>query len=242
MSASSRQFKPPWWATALTILLCGLFVSLSLWQLSRADERRELLEQFEAGERDPVVVRRGTDLADLSRYSPVELHGRFLPEREFLLDGQTRDGRPGYHVWTPFEPEDGGPLVVVDRGWIPAEAAPADPPDAGLRTLGGRTDRLPRPGFRIDPPAPEGDWPRTIYYPRASLLEDQLDAAVHDGRVLMDPDMAPGFKRDWQPVSLPPERHLGYAFQWAALAVALLVIYIVVNLRRTSSEEDRDED
>jgi surfeit locus 1 family protein len=31
---------------------------------------------------------------------------------------------------------------------------------------------------------------------------------------------------------MPPERHLAYAFQWAALAVALLVIFIALNLRR----------
>ena len=42
-----------------------------------------------------------------------------------------------------------------------------------------------------------------------------------------------GFERVWRPVrGIGPQRHRGYAFQWFSLALALLVIYVVVNTRR----------
>ena len=37
---------------------------------------------------------------------------------------------------------------------------------------------------------------------------------------------------DLLPNTLPPEKHRGYAFQWAALASAVLVIALVLGLRR----------
>jgi cytochrome oxidase assembly protein ShyY1 len=47
-----------------------------------------------------------------------------------------------------------------------------------------------------------------------------------------------GLVRDWPQFDkgreqMPPEKHMSYAFQWFSLAVALCVIYIVVNLKKT---------
>jgi surfeit locus 1 family protein len=50
--------------------------------------------------------------------------------------------------------------------------------------------------------------------------------------VYLDADEPDGFLRDWRPQLLSPEKHLGYAMQWFAMALALVVIYVVVNLRR----------
>lgn len=48
----------------------------------------------------------------------------------------------------------------------------------------------------------------------------------------IDPHSRYGYRREWQIVPFSPERHLGYAVQWFALACALLVIYLVVNFKR----------
>jgi surfeit locus 1 family protein len=36
--------------------------------------------------------------------------------------------------------------------------------------------------------------------------------------------------RDWRPAVMRPEQHLAYAFQWFALAITVLVIFVVANL------------
>jgi cytochrome oxidase assembly protein ShyY1 len=33
-----------------------------------------------------------------------------------------------------------------------------------------------------------------------------------------------GYKKDWQAIVMPPEKHRGYAFQWFSLAIAWLVL------------------
>ena len=42
---------------------------------------------------------------------------------------------------------------------------------------------------------------------------------------------------NWRPAASGPEKHYGYAFQWFAMAAALTVIFVVVNLSRNESDE-----
>lgn len=229
------QFKPPLWAWFLMpIVAAGLF-SLSVWQLDRAETKRERLAQFEQG-RGPTEIQDMSALAELARYESVRLTGRYLAHRQFRLEDRHRDGRLGYHVWSVLRLRDSGGLVVVDRGWRPrGESVPAPP--GGTQTVTGRIDRLPRPGLELDTPAPEGAWPRSVYFPDRALLADQLGEPVFDGRILLDPDAPNGFDRAWQLVNLPPERHLGYAVQWAALGLAVIIIFFVVNTRRVRNHD-----
>ncbi len=233
------QFKPPLWAWPLMLLTVLTFSALSLWQLDRAEEKQEILDRFDQGE-EPVAVASQVQLADLPPYATVRLEGEFLRERQFLLENMRRDSQPGFHVWSPLRLADDASVIMVDRGWIPESEAPPARPPAGKVRVYGRLDALPRPGFRLSAPIPEGDWPRRIYFPEVDDLEAQLKENILDGRLLMSADHdtgVPGFRRDWQPINMPPERHLGYAFQWAALAVAVLIVFLVVNFKRVKKHE-----
>jgi len=52
--------------------------------------------------------------------------------------------------------------------------------------------------------------------------------------VRLDPALEIGWARDLDvlPNTLPPERHLGYAVQWWALALAVLVTALVLTFRK----------
>jgi surfeit locus 1 family protein len=233
------QFKPPLWAWPLTLLTVIAFSSLSLWQLDRAEEKQALLDRF-AQDEEPVAAARQVQLEDLPPYAPLRLEGEFLRERQFLLENMRRESRPGFHVWSPLRLSGDGAVIMVDRGWIAESDAPPALPPAGDVHVYGRLDALPRPGFRLSAPEPEGDWPRRIYFPEVDDLRAQLNENVFDGRLLMSADHdtdVPGFRRDWQPINMPPERHLGYAFQWAALAIAVFVVFLVVNIKRVKKHE-----
>ena len=45
----------------------------------------------------------------------MKLRGEFLPERQFLLDNRSHQGKPGYEVLTPFRTNDGARLLVNRR-------------------------------------------------------------------------------------------------------------------------------
>jgi cytochrome oxidase assembly protein ShyY1 len=65
-----------------------------------------------------------------------------------------------------------------------------------------------------------------------SDLREALQRPLDPRIILLDADQPDGLVREWRPSTIPPERHLGYAVTWFALAAALAVIYLVMNLRK----------
>jgi len=69
-------------------------------------------------------------------------------------------------------------------------------------------------------------------FPDLAELAAALGEPVEPWVLLLSPQAEDGFLREWQPGGMPATRHLGYAVQWFALAAALAIIYVVVNVRR----------
>src|SRR5690606_9125464 len=90
---------------------------------------------------------------DTLRYRKVAATGRYVPDRQILLDNVVRDGMAGYYVLTPFAPDGGGPWVIVNRGWVRADfdrsVLPDVTVDGTMRSIDGVLDRLPSPGLRL---------------------------------------------------------------------------------------------
>ena len=244
--AAPSRFAPPLWATLLTAAAVAAFASLGTWQLGRSQEKQALLAQFAAGGRETIDAN-GRDFASLGRYQRIRLLGSYDPSRQVLLDNMpSASGRPGYRVLTPFARADGRGWVMVDRGWVPLGATRAQLPDVAFggaeREVTGMLDALPEPGLRVGPAAAPGasGWPRVLLFPTAADLESALGHAVEQRIVLLDATAADGYERQWKPsLGFGPERHLGYAVQWFALAIATVVIFIALNLRRRSTDENR---
>jgi surfeit locus 1 family protein len=222
---------PPWWATLATLAGLGVFVSLGLWQLDRAAEKRTLLQL--AAEEGPAWDALPPDDTPLEAwlFRRVALSGGYEAQRQVLLDNMTLDGRVGYQVLTPFR-LDSGELVLVNRGWVPAAGQRSELPAVdvadGPRVVEGRLNRLPRPGIRLGPGlpgAPDDPWPRRLLYPDHPTLVEAYREALAPYQLQLDPTAPDGFVRRWELVNMPPERHLGYAVQWFAFALVLVVIY-----------------
>ena len=227
----------PWLVTALTIALAALMTGLGFWQLERAAAKRETAERFESAS---DLVRSADSVRDreTDRYARVEARGRYLGARQILIDNMVRDGRNGFLVITPLRPDDPGePLLLVNRGWIAQDPARLTLPDVDVagtgRAIRGRVGSLPVAGIDIAVPAPAAnDWPSVRHFPTAADIGAALGEPVRDWVLLLDAAEKDGFVRDWQPRSLTPERHLGYAIQWFALAATLLVLWAMIRVRR----------
>ena len=235
----SRVFAPGLAGTLATLALLPCLIGLGLWQLARADEKRQLLDRYAAGESRTLEAHSADAIDALPRYQRVRVHGRYEPDRQVLLDNMpSQAGRPGYHIVTPFALAGGGRLLV-NRGWVPLGATREILPDttvgAGPRTLTGRLDGLPRPGLRLgEPPVPaEIVWPAVLNYPTHEQLARLYGPGLARSLLLLDADAEDGYERAWQSrFGIGPAGHVGYAVQWFALAAAVLAIYVAVNLRR----------
>ena len=213
---------------------------LGMWQLHRADEKRELMEQAQQGRRQTQTLS-AADMPRLRRYQHVSLQCRYDAAHQVLLDNMpSSQGQPGYRVLTPCRLNDAA-VVLVDRGWLPWGADRSRVPDLSVgednRQLTGMIDELPRPGIRAgNAGIQSGVWPQVLNYPTAQELQQLYGPRLQPRIVLLDAAVPDGFERIRQiDVGFSPERHVAYAVQWFGMAVTAFIIFVVVNLKRSDT-------
>lgn len=240
----NRVFAPRAWGALLAAAVVAAALSLANWQFHRAREKQALIESFDRGL--ATTRQLGAEAVDaLPRYQHVAVPGRYDASRQVLIDNMPSGaGSPGYRVLTPFLRAGGGRLLLVDRGWVPLGPSRGRLPGVDVpedqRTVAGRLDQLPVPGIRVGAASTPGDarWPRVLLFPTATDLEQVLGQPVEPRIVLLDADQPDGYERAWRPsLEFPPERHLGYALQWIALAAAALVVFIALSLEPAPDPE-----
>jgi surfeit locus 1 family protein len=233
-TTAGRRFRPGLPATLFTAFFLPLLLALGTWQVNRAGQKQALFDDFAAGGAAVALAADSGGLDELRRYTPVAASGRYLGERQFLLDNMVEDGQAGYRVLTPMLLAD-GLAVLVDRGWVPrdftTDVAPAIAVGPAARTVTGKLDRLPRPGIELETTLAPG-WPKVVQFPSRDELEEALGLRLVPGLVLLDAEQPDGFRRDWRPSDFGPERHIGYAVQWFALALTLVVLYLAWSFRK----------
>jgi surfeit locus 1 family protein len=241
-----REFAPRAWAVAATLVVVAACVALGGWQLRRGQEKQALVAAFTRGTTRSVELRGGATVDGLPRYQHVRATGVYDSARQVLIDNMpSQAGKPGYRVLTPFHRDGSDTLLLVDRGWVPLGTSrsvlPAVSVSPGHRAVSGRLDTLPEPGVRVGAAGVPGDrnWPRVLNFPRHQDVEQALGERVESRIVLLDPAAPDGFERAWRPaMRFGHERHLGYAVQWFALALAVLVAFVALSLRRREDAAD----
>ncbi len=234
-------FSPGWASTFALLLLLPLLLALGFWQSDRGRQKAELQAAFaEQFNQSPVMLTEVNPVDFTSRYRRVAVSGRYDGAHQVLLDNQVRDGQPGYHVLTPLRLAGSG-AILINRGWIalgesrqvlPDIAAPAE-----TVTVSGWLAQPSQPGLRLgDAAGSDLRWPRVVPYVNYDRLATILGYPLQPAVVLLEPEAAWGYGRDWQPRfgGFGPERHQGYAVQWFALAAALVILYFAANTRRLS--------
>lgn len=220
--------------TLLVIAGTGVCVRLGIWQLDRLEQRRAFNVQ--------VTSMRASELLDLNATLPenidtmewraVTVTGEYDFANQVALRNQYNDGIYGFHLITPLQFNGG--VVLVNRGWIPAESdsLPEDwrvYDEAGTVTLtgqirlgqgkpsfGGVADALPADGSplwvwnNLDVRAMSSQMP----YPILPIFIQPTTQADAEPPIPYQPN-----------IELTEGSHFGYALQWFTFAVILFFGY-----------------
>jgi surfeit locus 1 family protein len=174
--------------------------------------------------------------ADLSPFRKVRVSGHFDTTQAFLLDNKIYQGRAGYQVLSPLK-LDSGEAILINRGWIPPgedrTVLPRFDTPATRITITGRVIKSDKAPLQLSQDNIVGEnWPVVVQWTDFGQMEKRLGYHLLPYIVLQDPDNLGGFSRDWSITWIKPEKSTSYAVQWFLLAVALLVIYFVVNFKK----------
>ncbi|UHQ54047.1 SURF1 family protein [Microbulbifer sp. YPW16] len=213
--------------TVFSALLLPVLVGLGLWQLDRAAEKRALVtavdSRLAAQPQDP------SQLADLQRYIPVRLLGYFTDEY-FYLDNRTRSGHVGYEILQVFV--SGDRRWLVNRGWLPAERKRSALPEVTWpRAAKVITGFLYPVALAEDEAAASAVAGTARIQAVDSRLADTLDLAQPQWTIRLSADSDTALVTDWHLVSSSPARHLAYAWQWFAMAMALVILWLLAATR-----------
>ena len=256
MRIGNRQFSPRLWAVLLYLAVLCCMLWLGNWQLERAALKISLQESAELAQNATAIpLGEVTDIITAAAtYQRVSLQGRYDQDRQFLWDNRTHKGVAGFEVLTPLKLTNGS-SVLVNRGWVapgvsrqvlPAVALPDSVNDAQA-IIEGFLSR-PSRGFASGSAIMSADaWPKLLQYVDYEAVEAELGepilpvvvqaqaVGIDSRRVTVLTPRPEWLTANWQPAASGPAKHYSYAFQWFAMALALTILFIVVNTHKRES-------
>ncbi len=231
------QFRPGVITTIVTAALLYLMLWMGNWQWEKG-QYREHLEQTVAARKDlqPVDWTLLPEKPEQWKYLPVKIEGRFDTERQFLHDNRILNGQAGYHVYTPFKAKNGD-VILVNRGWVALGRTRQELPDIGVSEqvthIVGLVDTPPAKGVLLSGDLHRNQrWPMVLQYIDIDELGAMTGYNLENKIIWLKPGTDHGYARQYPSVDLQSAKNTGYAFQWLAMSLALLIIYIVVNTKR----------
>ncbi|MDN7140878.1 SURF1 family protein [Pseudomonas sp. JQ170] len=234
-----KPFRPGWVPTLVVLMLLPGLIALGCWQLGRAEQKRALLASYaERQASEPLGVAQLSQLPDPA-YRRVHLFGHFDPQHSLLLDNRMREGKVGVELLQPFLDQASGLWLLVNRGWLPwpdrRNPVQFNTPEQTL-SLDAWVYVAPGATFQLHADPEGGTWPRLLTAIDAGHLWSQLsrEGFVHELR--LEPGPA-SYRLDWPVVAMGPEKHLGYAVQWFALALALVLLYLYFGWHKNKEKQ-----
>lgn len=225
------------------LIVAAIGISLGQWQLRRAAEKEAIEQRIQEREKEPALRLEGNAAsaadADALEFRKVTVRGTFLPDWTIYLDNRPYQGKPGFHVITPLKIAGSSRHILVERGWIARDLAdrsriPAIATPVGNVEVTGTVRRHAGRLLQLGQPAPL----------KPGAIVQNLDAAQMAQASGLDfeqfiveqtGDAGDGLVRDWPRPSLGVDRHLGYAFQWFALAATAFLFFVVTGFKRASN-------
>ncbi len=231
-----KFIRPGPWALGLTVAALIVLIGLGSWQVQRLQWKSDLIATIDRqmAERPaslPARVRTPEDWI----YRPVSATGRFIHEKERHLFTVSPDGGPGYQIITPLIRADGGPTILVNRGWVPPERK--NPQTrlmaqvTGTVTVTGLARESRHPGWFT----PDDRLDGTVWYAAniEKMAGDMEIAPV--APLFIEADATPnpgGYPIGGQTRIDIPNDHLQYAITWYGLALVLLGVFAAYHVRK----------
>jgi len=234
-----RYHRPKPLAWFFFLLAFGTCVGLGSWQVMRLQWKQGVIAEIEQAKTQAPLTAKTLPTADAAlnakNFYPVRLTGTWDASIEYHLAPRYFRSKMGYHIIQPLVLDDGR-TVLVNRGWVPSEKKEIS---TRKRTIGvGRATitGLLRVGAERNPFTPDNQPQKNVWFGR----DVQEMAAFHQLK-----NTYPGMvdvvgTQDVTKLPVPSDGtirvrndHLSYIITWYAIALGILVIFILSHRMKT---------
>ena len=218
------------------------FLALGVWQVQRMAWKHELIARVEARiEAAPVAPPARGQWPQVGEerdgYRRVRLSGQFLADKEVRSQAVTALGA-GAWILVPLR-TDAGDYVLVNRGFVPAQAQAAAAPAGPVEIEGLLRMSEPKGGFlRSNDPGQERWYSRDV----AAILRARGLPADASAPYFVDAAKDPSsdaWPRGGLTVVKFRDHHLSYALTWFGLAALTLVAGYLLFASERCLRQDR---
>ncbi len=234
MTILGWQIRVSFWPTAAAIFFIVITVMLGNWQLSRAQEKEERQTQLNQLSQQPVIsIPTSPIRLEDYQFRKVEVRGTYVPTHTIYLDNKINRGRAGYQIITPVKLGESSMHVLINRGWVAAGRTRSELPDIPTTTskvtVSGIAESPTMRTLELSTETVSGQVWENLHldrYRKATGLT--LQPLV----VLQENGVKDGLLREWTRPDSGASRNLGYAFQWFSMALAIIILYLVLSVKR----------
>ena len=237
MQIGNKTFKPGIIPTIIFLLILPVLLRLGFWQLDRAEEKRGLITQFKQQNKLGPISLTDNLKADFNlNYRTAKVSGRYDSSKQVFIDNKIYQGKLGAYALTPFKINNSEYSILVNRGWVPMAIERTPLPKietpTEMLTLHGKIKISAAKPFVVGKQFQSNEgWPALMQWINIAEIEKKSGLKLLPYVFLLDEKEKSGYVRNWKPVVMQPEKSTSYAVQWFSLAMALTIIYIVVNLK-----------
>ncbi len=213
------------------IIFAPLTFSLGVWQVNRANEKIEIIENYDKLLfSDPLVLDN-----DHKNWQPIKTSGKF-EDLVVYEDNAILDGKAGYKIYHLFKNLDSS-YIFVHRGFrernrIKNNLPVVEVPE-GFQNLEGKVLRRANNSFvqniQESDPRIIQEFDLSYLKERYSSLENK-DIYVYLFNLQEEDEMK--FSSIEKPVNMSSSKHIGYAIQWFGLCLALMILTIYAYRRK----------
>lgn len=225
----------------LSFFLFAFVITLTaaIWQTQRARYKYKLEQEWALARQHPPQ-----SFIDLIRqhdfqpnYQTVTVKGHFLTNKTLILINKFHQHRVGEEVVSPFMVLETGQILLVNQGWIEKLHTNANPYKNLPETEGqltGMIDKIRSNPFILDRhEIGLTTWPAKQLQLRPTVIASALKSPVYPFQLRLVAPRSYVYTQAWQPVTMPWQKHVGYAIQWLLLALTSLIMAIL-NRRSTN--------
>lgn len=234
MTILGWQFNIKLWPTVAAIFFMVVLLMLGNWQLSRAQEKEARQERLDQLSQQPVVSLPTTPvkLKDY-QFRQIEVHGTYVPSHTIYLDNKINRGIAGYQIVTPVKLGKSSMHVLINRGWIAAGRSrnqlPNVPTPDGQITVSGIAHSPTQRTLELSTKTVSGRVWENLHLDR---YRKATGLTLQPLLILQQNDVKDGLVRKWSRPDSGAARNIGYAFQWFSMALAVLILYLVLSVKR----------
>ena len=221
-----NKFNPGIRITVFFIFFAILFFSLGLWQIERGQAKTTLLKEFDENSlKAPKSISK-----DSKKWDRVYIQGKWNGSEQILIDNVINRGIAGYKVITPFQLDETGELILVDRGWIKRNRNIENLPDVSLIDIRERVSGIlesPELGLMLSDEVVSEKWPKISQTKNFEVISKEYNVPMFPLILLADPTSRYSLEYiKINPTNMTPVKHYGYSAQWFLMFLVLCGMYI----------------